>query len=129
MPPKEIFHALLEQIRKKLPDTAKFCSDCGAQQQQDDAETVRMVQEAAAQNNLGFLYEHGKGIPQDYDMARQLFEKAAEQGHADAPLSLGYMYYYGDGVPQNYGMARKWYEKAAAQGHAAAQFNLGCMYY
>ena len=31
---KEIFHALLEQIRKKLPDTAKFCSDCGAQQQQ-----------------------------------------------------------------------------------------------
>ena len=75
---------------KELPDTAQFCSGCGAQQG-----------DAKAWYRLGKKYYNGDGVPQDYDMARQLFEKAAAQENADAQYSLGVMYHNGNGVPQD----------------------------
>ncbi len=52
----------------------------------------------------------------DYATALPLYEKAAEQGDADAQNNLGCMYYNGDGVAQDYNKAREWYEKAAENG-------------
>src|SRR2546427_2943265 len=43
---------------------------------------------AQAQVNLGWLYVNGKGVPQDYATARQLFEKAAAQGQTEAQYNL-----------------------------------------
>ena len=40
--------------------------------------------DAAAQNNLGFMYINGEGVPQDYQEALKWYSLAAEQGHADA---------------------------------------------
>ena len=40
---------------------------------------------AGAQNNLGFMYRNGQGVPQDYAEALQWYRKAAEQGHAESP--------------------------------------------
>lgn len=83
---------------------------------------------ALAQYNLGFMYDQGKGVPQDYQEAVMWYRKAAEQGQAGAQFSLGLMYDQGQGVPQDYQEAVIWYRKAAEQGHDDAQFNLGLMY-
>jgi TPR repeat protein len=83
---------------------------------------------AAAKQKLGFLYEEGLGVTQDYDKARGYYELAAKQGLAAAQYNLGYMYDEGLGVTQDYDKARHYYELAAKQGLAAAQYNLGYMY-
>ena len=54
--------------------------------------------DAEAQYNLGFMYEHGQGVPQDYAAARRWYRKAAGQGYAGAQYSLGGMYHFGEGV-------------------------------
>ena len=81
-----------------------------------------------AQNELGFMYGTGKGVPQDYAEAVKWFGKAADQGYAEAQSNLGLSYGTGKGVPQDYAEAVKWYRRAADQGYAKAQVNLGVMY-
>ena len=83
---------------------------------------------AAAQLNLGRMYDRGHGVPQDYAEAAKWYRRAAEQGDADAQNSLGNMYDNGHGVPKDYAEAAKWYRRAAEQGDAYAQNNLGIMY-
>ena len=56
------------------------------------------------------------------------YQKAAQQGDAQAQFNLGEMYRRGHGVTQDYEKAVEWYQKAAKQGDAQAQFNLGEMY-
>ncbi|MBO4512570.1 MAG: sel1 repeat family protein [Victivallales bacterium] len=81
-----------------------------------------------AQNNLGELYEFGKGVAQNYGEATKWYLKAAEQGYADAQFNLGACHEEGHGVSKDYGEAVKWYRKAAAQGNTKAQKKLGAMY-
>lgn len=69
-------------------------------------------------------YYHRK----DYARAKELFEKAAANGYANAQYSLGMMYYDGEGVEQDYVKAAGWYQKAASNGQAEAQNNLAMMY-
>ena len=83
---------------------------------------------AYAQNNLGFMYDNGEGVPENDAEAVKWFRKAAEQGYAAAQFNLGIMYDNGEGVPENDAEAVKWYRKAADQGLANAQLNLGVMY-
>jgi TPR repeat protein len=78
--------------------------------------------------NLGYMYEHGESVAQDYKEAVKWYRKGAEQGDDRAEYNLGQMYYKGQGVAQNYKQAVKWYTKAAEQGHVYAQFGLGVMY-
>ncbi len=82
----------------------------------------------AAQFDLGLMYDHGRGVPQNDAEAAKWYRLAAAQGNADAQNNLGVMYAHGRGVPQNDAAAVKWYRLAAAQGVAQAQFNLGQMY-
>src|SRR5208283_752417 len=56
--------------------------------------------DAHSQVNLGVMYEHGKGVPQDYSEALKWYRKAAEQGNAIGQAYLGVMYDQGKGVPQ-----------------------------
>ena len=56
------------------------------------------------------------------------WQKAAEQGLADAQYDLGAQYMLGEVIPQNNDTAADWYEEAAMQGHTSAQFNLGVLY-
>jgi len=76
--------------------------------------------DAAAQNNLGYMYELGKGVSQDYQEALRWYRLAAEQGDPPAQSNLSYMYYHGQGVPQDYVQAYMWVTLAAAQGYAKA---------
>ena len=84
--------------------------------------------DAAAQFNLGIIYDQGLGVAQDYVQAVRWYKLAAEQGDASAQFNLGVMYDEGQGVAQDYVQAVRWYKLAAAQGHADAQFNLALMH-
>jgi TPR repeat protein len=67
------------------------------------------------------MYYHGHGVDVNYKKAREWYEKAAEQGRAEAQYNLGVMYYHGKGVDQSDSMAMRWYAKADAQGFEGAQ--------
>jgi S1-C subfamily serine protease len=70
---------------------------------------------AAAQYNLGMMYDHGRGVRQDYKEAVKWYTMAAEQGYAEAQNNLGVMYQRGEGVFQDYVQAYKWHNLASAQ--------------
>ncbi len=84
--------------------------------------------DAAAQYNLGVMYNNGEGVTRDTKQAVYWWTKAAEQGDASGQYNLGQTYYKGEGVTRNLKQAVYWYTKAAEQGDAAAQFNLGSSY-
>ena len=84
--------------------------------------------DADAQNNLGFMYRNGRGVPQNDKTALKWWTLAAEQGIANAQFNLGWMYEQGQGVLQDYKTGVKWLILAAEQGDADAQFALGQMY-
>ncbi len=83
---------------------------------------------ANAQDNLGWMCQHGYGVTKDYGEAVRWYRKAAEQNHANAQNNLGVMYQNGYGVAKDYGEAVRWCRKAAKQNNALAQYNLGYMY-
>jgi TPR repeat protein len=72
---------------------------------------------ARAQALLGFMYENGFGVPQAYDAAADLYQRAAVQGDPFGQSRLGLIYDKGHGVPQNVILSYKWLDLAAA--HAA----------
>lgn len=84
--------------------------------------------DARAQFELGYMYERGKGVPQDYKESLSWFRKSAEQGNASAQFHLGQRYDIGNGVPQDYSEAASWYRKSAEQGGTLAQIHLGFLY-
>ena len=83
---------------------------------------------AAAQFNLGLMYQNGYGVPQDYKESVYWYRLAAEQGDADSQYNLGVMYERGYGVSQDDKEAVNWYRLSAEQGLTDAQYNLGFMY-
>ena len=56
-------------------------------------------------NVLGYMYDEGRGIGQDYKQALNWYRKAVEQGNADAQCNLGNCYYNGNGVTKDYSQA------------------------
>jgi TPR repeat protein len=69
---------------------------------------------ARAQGLLGFMYENGFGVPQAYDAAADLYQRAAVQGDPFAQSRLGLIYDKGHGVPQSVVLSYKWLDLAAA---------------
>ena len=63
---------------------------------------------ADAQYDLGFLYDNGYGVAQDYQAALTWYRKAAEQGHAYALWNLGVMHAHGIGRAKDYTQAEAW---------------------
>jgi curved DNA-binding protein CbpA len=96
----------------------------------DQQQLMRLAAQgnASAQNQLGQMYANGRGVPQDYSIARKWYEKAAAQGHGWAQNQLGQLSADGLGVSQDYTQAHHWWEQAATHGVAQAQYNLGQLY-
>ena len=63
------------------------------------------------------MYYLGNGVRQDYQKARQWYEKAAVQGNSSAQFCLGLMYETGKGVRQDPATAKEWYGKACDNGN------------
>jgi TPR repeat protein len=68
----------------------------------------------AAQSYLGFMFETGRGVPQNYTEAAMWYRRAAEQGDTLAQYSLGLLYDRGQGVPRDIVEASKWLNLSAA---------------
>ncbi|MFQ5973787.1 MAG: peptidoglycan-binding protein [Alphaproteobacteria bacterium] len=83
---------------------------------------------AEAENNLGVMYQRGRGVPADPVQAANWYRRAAEAGHANAQTNLGGMYSKGVGVPQDDAEAVALFRLAAEQGQLDAQYNLGVKY-
>jgi TPR repeat protein len=94
-----------------------------------DQELLKKVDagNAVAQYELGAMYHHGRGVPQDEEKAIEFYTKAAEQDHCDAQLQLGDIYLFGD-AHQDDKKAFAWYLQAANQGFHQAQTNVGTMF-
>src|SRR5262245_8223036 len=84
--------------------------------------------DGASMNILGWLYNTGFGVVQDYARAREWYEKAIDKGNVNAMANLGALYDNGYGVAQDYAKAREWYEKAVDKGHGNAMTTLGALY-
>jgi TPR repeat protein len=70
--------------------------------------------EPAAQSHLGFMFETGRGVPQNYTEAAMWYRRAAEQGDSLAQYSLGLLYDRGQGVPRDIVEASKWLNLSTA---------------
>jgi TPR repeat protein len=77
---------------------------------------------------VGYQYENGLGVPQDYAEAMRWYLKAAKQGNANASFRIASLYFKGIGVPQDYQEAMKWSKKAADQGNDNAECAIGYQY-
>lgn len=111
---------------------------------------------ATATFGLGVMYEHGLGVPQNYLLAKEWYNKnrtpkslqhlqklnesakklfmegkvleAAEMGLAKAQGALAELYYYGHGVPQSYPDAFTWARLAAEEGDHGGQLYAALAY-
>jgi hypothetical protein len=84
---------------------------------------------AEDQDELGFRYANGDGVPKNVSEAVKWWRKAAEQGQVDSQYMLGATYIDGDeGIPKDYAEALNWNKKAAAKGHAGSLAMLGDTY-
>lgn len=50
--------------------------------------------DADAQYNLGVMYEHGHGVDQSDLKAGEWYQRAADNGHPEAPTALQLLYEY-----------------------------------
>jgi len=71
-----------------------------------------------AQTYLGFMYQTGRGVPQNFELAALWYRRAAEQGVPAAQYLLAMLYDKGFGVPQDWVEAEVWLDLAAAAGSA-----------
>ena len=78
--------------------------------------------------DIGYSYDVGEGVEQDYEKAMEWYLKAAELGSSSAMKNIGLYYDDGKGVSQDYGKAMEWYLKAAELGNAGAMNNIGVLY-
>ena len=109
---------LAEQGHAQAQFNLGYIYDLGLGVAQDYAEAAKWFRKAA-----------GQGVPLDYAEALKLFRKAADQGNAVAQVNLGGLYFGGLGVPLDYAEAAKWFRKAADQGEAKALVVLGGLYF
>ncbi len=77
---------------------------------------------------LGYDFEKGRGVPQNYGEALSYYRKAAYNGYPPAEYRLGLLYEQGRGVPADMVKAMAWYilarERATGRIRAAASERL-----
>ncbi len=79
---------------------------------------------AAAQYNLGVMYEWGNGVSKDNSQAMKWYRLSAELSHRDAQNNLGAMYSKGEGAEQSFVDALKWFVVSAGNGSEAGRKNI-----
>lgn len=68
-----------------------------------------------ALNNLGCLYQFGKGVERDFEKARELYKKAIAAGNPRGYMALGYMYQWGKGGEIDFYAAKEYFYKGRAK--------------
>jgi TPR repeat protein len=95
---------------------------------------LRWLRASVAQNKpeaefyLGYLYEKGNFVPQDYALAFRNYREAALMRYGPAENNLASLYQHGQGVPRNPTEAFQWYLASAQDGDPIGQINLATLY-
>jgi TPR repeat protein len=91
-----------------MPDdrTSSEYQQVEAKGQTPETETLEQLRQLAeggypaAQNDLGWMYQNGRGVPQNDRKAIKWYRKAAEGGYSAAQDNLDWMYQNGRDVKQ-----------------------------
>ena len=94
----------------------------------DDLIQKAEQEDPKAQFDLGVIYAHGIGVPQDSNESLKWRKRAAEQGYERAQYALGLIYYYGLDVPEDTQKSLRWLNKSAEQNGIGSQYYLGNIY-
>lgn len=78
--------------------------------------------------NTGIAYLYGQDGATDYDVARECFQKAWNDGNMKAGRYLGLMAANGLGKKQSDAQAAQWYDKAQQKGDTTSMYLLGKCY-
>ena len=97
-------------VLTSLLSYAAFSSDF------DDTKVLAEQGDAWRQFRLGWMYDNGKGVPENDAEAVKWYRKSADQGFRSAQFSLGRRYWSDDGVPENSIRAYMWLSTAESQG-------------
>jgi TPR repeat protein len=87
----------------------------------DKTAAVKLFTAAAKAGNakaavqVGWCYEFGAGVPQNFSEAARWYRRGAEGGNSRGQKNLGALNEEGHGVPEDWVEAAKWYQKSAAQ--------------
>jgi TPR repeat protein len=125
-----------EDAMRQYPDMMRFVYEAGriAMARKDFVEARRLYDKAAAGgyamafNNIGGMYEGGRGVSIDYAEAGRWYRKGADAGEPIAMIDLGWLYETGHGVAKNCTEAVRLYETAVKAGIPSAMNNLGLLY-
>jgi hypothetical protein len=97
-----------------------------------DLEAIRCqaeAGEAAAQAQLGWLYDQGQGIRKSHQRAFYWYLKAAQGGHRVAQYNLNLCYLLGQGVQPDDKKAFYWIQRSAEAGYPDAFLALAWHYH
>ena len=124
-------HAPLYDDQGNEVDNEK-CPFCRTPHPDTEEEQVKRTTKRAEANdavalfNLGCDYQFGRyRLPQDYEMALELWHKAGHLGHAMAYCNIGHCYNRGLGVEVDEQKAVHYFELAAMRGDVYSRHNLG----
>ena len=81
-----------------------------------------------AQANVGYMYEEGLGVSQQFDVAVGWYEKAAASGSMQANHNLGMIFADGRGTPQSWARALRYFAEAASD-IPASRYMIGYTYF
>jgi TPR repeat protein len=116
---KHCILGILLAVTLAVPSLANFDAALAAYTQGDFAlayqEWLPLAESgsAAAQFNLGRLFERGEGRDVDHKQAAAWYVRAADNGFPRAQYRLAEMYETGTGVKRDLIQARKWFAVAA----------------
>lgn len=71
---------------------------------------------AVAQTEIGRMYEHGRGVKRNYQIAAVWYRRGANGGDPGGQFRLGRLYEMGLGLPKDSDEAVKWYREAVKNG-------------
>lgn len=97
----------------------------------DEITALKYLSEASqvgdvhAMSALASAYQKEK----KHDLAKDLYQKAAEKGYPHAMNQLAAIYKNGVGMPKDFVQAEQWHRKAADLDDSEAMYYLGVMYY
>lgn len=77
---------------------------------------------------IGYLYEKGRGVPQNIENAVKWYEKSAGKKYTKALNNLAYLYQNGNGVEKDIIKAERLLKMSAKQGDDVACLNLGILF-
>lgn len=119
-----LISAFLIVVSLSHPVFADFRAGAEASERKDFATALKewmplaKLGDERAQYNIGLMYEHGYGVPEDQSKAFKWYRRAAERGAVPAQYNLGLMYVSGLAVAKDMVEAYKWFHVAAMAGFA-----------